>query len=119
MQAGFVDGGQWVMWPNVLGMATYADGGRMSTKPYAAGGAYIHRMSDACGRCQYDPKQRTGASACPFTTLYWAFLARHRERLEANPRVRQQLHGLAKLRDRELTLAHAQQVLHGLERGQV
>jgi len=119
MQASFIDGGEWVMWPNVLGMATYADGGRMSTKPYAAGGAYIHRMSDACGRCRYNPRERTGPSACPLTSLYWAFYARHRERFETHPRVRPNLLGLAKLRDREATLAHAEQVLKGLERGEV
>lgn len=119
MQVSFIDGGQWVMWPNVLGMATYADGGRMSTKPYAAGGAYIHRMSDACGKCRYNPRERTGERACPFTTLYWAFYDRHRERFEAHPRVRPNLLGLAKLRDRAETVAHAQEVLQGLERGEI
>lgn len=119
MQASFIDGGEWVMWPNVLGMALFADGGRMSTKPYAAGGAYIHRMSDACQRCSYDPKQRVGPKACPFSTLYWEFFSVHERRFEHNPRVKPVLLGLHKLRDRKETRAHARDVLAGLERGDV
>jgi deoxyribodipyrimidine photolyase-related protein len=119
MQYSFIDGGEWVMWPNVLGMALFADDGRMSTKPYAAGGAYIHRMSDACQRCPYDPKQRTGPDACPFSTLYWNFYAAHRRRFENNPRVRPVLLGLAKLQDIEVIKVRARQVLEGLERGEI
>ncbi|MET0387143.1 MAG: cryptochrome/photolyase family protein, partial [Polyangiales bacterium] len=119
MQVSFIDGGEWVMWPNVLGMGLFADGGRMSTKPYAAGGAYVHRMSDACGRCRYRPTERTGERACPLTTLYWAFFARHRQQLTGNPRVRNALIGLERLRDRDAVLAHANDVLRGLSRGEV
>ena len=64
------------MVPNVVGMSQHADGGVMATKPYAAGGAYIDRMSDYCGDCRYDPKVRVGEDACPFTAGYWAFLDR-------------------------------------------
>ncbi len=93
----FIDGYDWVMAPNVLGMATWADGGRMMTKPYAASGRYVDRMSDHCGRCVYDPGTRTGDRACPFTTLYWDFLARHRRRFAGNPRMRMMLRNLDRI----------------------
>ena len=95
----FVDGYDWVMLPNVTGMSQHADGGWMTTKPYAAGGAYINRMSDYCGGCAYDPKARVGPTACPYTAGYWAFLDRNRSRLEGNHRMRQPLNGLDRLRD--------------------
>ncbi|MBE7188520.1 cryptochrome/photolyase family protein [Jatrophihabitans endophyticus] len=95
----FVDGYDWVMVPNVVGMSQYADGGVMATKPYAGGGAYIDRMSDYCGGCRYDPKVRVGDDACPFTAGYWAFLHRNRERLEGNQRIAQPLRGLDRLKD--------------------
>lgn len=95
----FVDGYDWVMVPNVVGMSQFADGGVMATKPYAGGGAYIARMSDFCGGCRYDPKVRVGENACPFTAGYWAFLNRHRETLAGNHRMAQPLRGLDRLRD--------------------
>ena len=93
----FIDGYDWVMAPNVLGMATWADGGRMMTKPYAASGRYVDRMSDHCGHCLYDPGARTGDAACPFTTLYWDFLARNRQRLEGNHRMGMMLRNLDRI----------------------
>lgn len=83
----FIDGNEWVMDANVLGMATYADGGGVMTKPYAASGRYVDRMSDHCAECRYDPKARTGEDACPFSALYWDFLARNRKRLGDNHRM--------------------------------
>ena len=71
----------------------------MATKPYAAGGAYIDRMSDYCGGCRYDPKVRVGENACPFTAGYWAFLDRNRSRLTGNQRIAQPLRGLERLKD--------------------
>ncbi|MBB4739025.1 deoxyribodipyrimidine photolyase-related protein [Actinoplanes octamycinicus] len=100
----FVDGYEWVMTANVVGMSQYADGGRMSTKPYAAGGAYLHRMSDYCGGCRYDPKVRVGADACPYTAGYWNFLARHEPELAGNHRLRRPLQGLRRLADLEAVL---------------
>ncbi len=83
----YADAVEWVEMPNTLGMATFADGGRMASKPYAASGAYIDRMSDFCRGCAYDVKQKTGPKACPFNRLYWAFLIRNRGMLEGNPRL--------------------------------
>ncbi len=87
-QAVFIDGYEWVMDPNVLGMATYADGGVMATKPYAASGRYIDRMSDYCESCRFRPDRRTGDDACPFSAMYWDFLDRNRSRLADNHRLR-------------------------------
>lgn len=84
--AAFVDAYEWVQLPNVHGMALHADD-TFTTKPYAASGAYIDRMSDYCKKCSFDVKKRTGPGACPFNALYWAFLDKHRARFEQNPRV--------------------------------
>ena len=83
----YADALEWVEMPNTLGMAVFADGGRMASKPYAASGAYINRMSDFCAACRYDVKQKSGPSACPFNYLYWAFLLRNEGRLRNNPRM--------------------------------
>lgn len=84
----YADAYEWVELPNVIAMSQHADGGRLATKPYAAGGAYIDRMSDHCGKCRYDVKQKTGPDACPFNALYWDFLARHERRFGGNHRMR-------------------------------
>ena len=85
--AAFVDAYEWVQLPNVHGMALFADD-TFTTKPYAASGSYIDKMSDYCKGCRYNVKKRTGDDACPFNSLFWRFMAQHRERLEANPRLR-------------------------------
>jgi deoxyribodipyrimidine photolyase-related protein len=104
----FVDGYDWVMVTNVVGMSQYADGGRITTKPYAGGGAYIDRMSDYCGGCRYSPKVRAGENACPFTAGYWAFLQRHRDEFAGNHRMRQPLQGLNRLKDLDALLEQEQ-----------
>ena len=83
----YADAYEWVELPNTLGMSQFADGGLLASKPYAASGAYIDRMSDYCGSCHYDVKKRIGAKACPFNALYWDFLARNREKLGGNQRL--------------------------------
>lgn len=117
MRRMFVDAADWVMAPNVIGMGTYADGGAMTTKPYAAGGAYINRMSRHCRGCRFDPKQRTGDDACPFTTLYWDFLARNEVTLSTNHRMGQQLAGMRKLGDLEQVRERATTVRARLSEG--
>lgn len=97
----FVDGYDWVMVPNVVGMSQYADGGIMATKPYAGGGAYIDRMSDFCGGCRYNPKVRVGDNACPFTAGYWALLQRNLAEFATNHRMQQAVRGMDRLTDLE------------------
>jgi deoxyribodipyrimidine photolyase-related protein len=119
MWENFVDGAEWVMVPNVIGMSQFADGGRMATKPYASGGAYIDKMSDYCKGCHYDRKKRVGDDACPFTTLYWDFMARHEGVFGRNPRVAQQVRAAFKLSDLDAVRARATDILDGLSRGDV
>lgn len=83
----YADAYEWVEAPNVIGMSQFADGGRLASKPYAASGAYIDRMSDHCRGCRYKVAEKSGEDACPFNPLYWDFLLRHRERLADNPRI--------------------------------
>lgn len=97
----YVDAVEWVELPNTLGMSQYADGGVMGSKPYIATGKYIQRMSPHCKGCRYDPAQRSGDSACPFTTLYWDFLMRHESMLSKNPRMALQVKNVARLTEEQ------------------
>ena len=97
----YVDAVEWVELPNSLGMSQYADGGVMGSKPYVATGKYIQRMSPHCKGCRYDPAQRSGDNACPFTTLYWDFLMRHETVLASNPRMALQVKNVARLTDEQ------------------
>jgi deoxyribodipyrimidine photolyase-related protein len=119
MWASFVDAAEWVMLPNVVGMALYADGGMMATKPYASGGAYLNRMSDSCKGCRFDPKKRTGEDACPFTTLYWDFLARNEDALSGNHRMARQLGAMHRLADLPAVRERASEVLAALDQGRL
>lgn len=83
----YADAYEWVEMPNVSGMVLYADGGLLASKPYAASGSYINRMSDYCKGCKYNVNKKTGSDACPFNYLYWDFLLRNRDRLGGNPRL--------------------------------
>jgi deoxyribodipyrimidine photolyase-related protein len=101
----FVDGTDWVMPANIIGMSQHADGGVVATKPYAAGGRYIDRMTDHCGGCRFDPTERLGEDACPFTAGYWAFLDRAEPALRGNTRMTRPLQQLRQMPDREQVVA--------------
>jgi deoxyribodipyrimidine photolyase-related protein len=115
----YVDAVEWVELPNTLGMSQYGDGGLMASKPYAASGKYIERMSGGslCSRCRYRPAERSGERACPFTTLYWDFLQRHEALLAANPRMVMQLKNLARLPEDERARIRAQAAAHRADVG--
>lgn len=83
----YADAFEWVEMPNVTGMVLFADGGLLASKPYAASGNYINKMSNYCKNCTYNVKQKTGKDACPFNYLYWHFLQTHQEKLKQNPRM--------------------------------
>jgi deoxyribodipyrimidine photolyase-related protein len=97
----YVDAVDWVTTPNVIGMSQHADHGVVGTKPYAASGKYIDRMSNYCGDCRYDPRQRTENDACPFNTFYWDFMIRHRTRFGGNRRMTMTLKNIDRVDDTE------------------
>lgn len=117
----YVDAYDWVVEPNVLGMATFADGGLTATKPYVSGAAYINRMSDFCPKCNLDPKRSVGPGSCPFTALYWSFLERHQELLGTNQRMRMPYNSLRKksAEEREAMRERAERAIEQLERGEI
>jgi deoxyribodipyrimidine photolyase-related protein len=97
----YADAYEWVELPNTIGMSQFADGGLLASKPYAASGAYINRMSDYCKGCAFDVKARTGPEACPFNALYWDFVSRHADRIRSNPRMAQMVRTYDKFDDAE------------------
>lgn len=119
MTDSFVDGDQWVMLPNLIGMGLHADGGAMATKPYVSGGRYLDRMTDHCKACRYQPTRRVGDDACPYTSLYWDFLDRHRDRFGRNARMAQAVRGLDRLSDLPEVRERAVEVRRGLRDGTV
>jgi deoxyribodipyrimidine photolyase-related protein len=104
----YADAFEWVELPNTHGMAIWADGGIMASKPYAASGAYINRMGDHCRGCQHDVKAATGPKACPFNFLYWDFMARHAESFATNPRMAMPLNTLRKMDPARLAAMRAE-----------
>ncbi len=117
----YIDAYDWVVETNVLGMATFADGGLTATKPYVSGAAYINRMSNYCGRCALDPKKVTGEGSCPFTALYWSFLERHSDLLSSNQRMRMPYNTLGKKSagERLALRERAEQAIVQLQRGEI
>jgi deoxyribodipyrimidine photolyase-related protein len=115
----YADAFEWVELPNVHGMVMYADGGVLASKPYAASGAYIDRMSDYCAACEYDPKVKSGPGACPFNFLYWNFLIENEKRLGGNPRMAMPYRNLARFTpDRRAEIVRAAKAfLDGLPTG--
>jgi deoxyribodipyrimidine photolyase-related protein len=95
----YADAFEWVELPNVFGMALFADGGVLASKPYLSGGAYVNKMSNYCKGCKYKVKQKTGPDACPFNYLYWNFLMTHQKKLGKNPRMAMMYRTLEKMPD--------------------
>jgi deoxyribodipyrimidine photolyase-related protein len=113
----YIDAIEWVELPNTAGMALFASGGRFTSKPYIASGAYIKRMSNYCDSCQYKPDVRFGETACPMTNLYWNFLIKHRKQFEASPRTRLMTANLARISepDQKAIQIHAKALLANLD----
>ena len=104
----YVDAVEWVELPNTAGMALFANGGRFTSKPYVASGAYVKRMSNYCQGCKYEPETRVGANACPLTTLYWNFLDKHEATFGSNPRTALMVKNLQRMTDDERVHLRAQ-----------
>jgi deoxyribodipyrimidine photolyase-related protein len=117
----YVDAFEWVEAPNTLGMALHTDGGLLASKPYAASGAYVSRMSDYCAGCAYDPKAEGTRPPCPMTALYWDFILRHRARWASNPRMGQMLRVWDAMAEGRKTMlrAAAAEVLARLDAGEI
>ncbi len=117
----YADAYEWVELPNTRGMALFADGGIVGSKPYAASGAYINKMSDYCGKCRYDVKDATGENSCPFNALYWDFIDRHADRFAGNNRMAMPLMGLKKMPAQKLAAikARAASFLVAMDQGEL
>ncbi len=103
----YADAYQWVELPNVSGMILFADGGYLSSKPYAASGSYINKMSNYCKNCHYDYRKKEGEEACPFNYLYWNFLIKNKRTLDSNHRMRMIYSTLSKMDNKKIkTIKH-------------
>ncbi|MFC3095753.1 cryptochrome/photolyase family protein [Alteromonas sediminis] len=116
----YADAYEWVELPNVSAMILYADGGKLASKPYAASGSYINKMSDYCKKCGYSVSKKTGEKACPFNYLYWDFIDRNLEALGNNPRMNMTLNTYKKMSEEKLTLIResASAFLHKIDNAQ-
>lgn len=113
----YADAFEWVELPNTLGMALHADDGLLGSKPYAASGNYINKMSDYCRHCHYNVKTSSDDDSCPFNSLYWHFLDRHRQRFAKNPRMIMSYRNLERMppAKRQAVLARAENLLDRIE----
>jgi deoxyribodipyrimidine photolyase-related protein len=113
----YVDAVEWVELPNTAGMALFANGGRFTSKPYVASGAYVKRMSNYCQGCAYSPEARTGKDACPMTVLYWNFLDTHEKEFAGNPRTALMVKNLQRMSadERVAVRARASEMLSDLD----
>jgi deoxyribodipyrimidine photolyase-related protein len=109
----YIDSSEWVVAANVLGMGLHADGGKMSTKPYIASGAYIHKMSDYCDHCVYQVTLKTGEKACPFNSLYWHYISSKEKDFVNNPRMGMMLNVWKKMKpeDQKALMKKAKSIL--------
>jgi len=116
----YADAYEWVELPNVSGMILYADGGKLASKPYAASGSYINKMSDYCKKCGYSVTKKTGDKACPFNYLYWDFVDRNLPHLSNNPRMNMTLNTYRKMSDERLEdiRQSAEKFLHRIDNAQ-
>jgi deoxyribodipyrimidine photolyase-related protein len=119
MRSVFIDATDWVMVPNVIGMSMNADGGKIMSKPYIAGGSYISKMSNYCDSCVFDPKLRVGEKACPFTTFYWNFIDNNYETLSKNQRISMQISGIKRIKDLDIIRIEAPTKLEQLRNGEL
>ena len=103
----YVDAVEWVELPNTAGMALFANGGRFTSKPYVASGAYVKRMSNYCNGCTYKPAVKSGIDACPMTTLYWNFLDKHEKTFASNPRTSLMVNNLQRMSGEERAAVRA------------
>jgi deoxyribodipyrimidine photolyase-related protein len=117
----YADAYEWVELPNVTGMILFADGGLLASKPYAAGGAYINKMSNYCKKCQYNVNEKNGAEACPFNYLYWNFLIENSKKLSNNPRIHMMYKTLEKMEKdkKEMIISDATKFLQSYPRDSV
>jgi deoxyribodipyrimidine photolyase-related protein len=116
----YADAYEWVELPNVTGMVLFADGGIMGSKPYAASGTYINKMSNYCGSCRYKPTVKNGPTACPFNYLYWDFMDRNAAKLNRNPRMGMTYRTYARMDDekRAAISDDAQRFFKAIDRGE-
>jgi deoxyribodipyrimidine photolyase-related protein len=111
----YADAYEWVELPNTLGMVMHADEGLLASKPYAASGNYINKMSDYCKHCYYNVKTKTEPDSCPFNSLYWYFMIKNEKFFRSNTRMRMTYQSLDKMQNKEQIVAHAEDLLSRLD----